>query len=166
LVSNKKHLEETSRLGGELIKTRHDNNKKVSELEKEIKRLEVELAETNKKLNDKSEKLRKAGKQSPRKISDTNKIKTLEKRVSELEEKLKEKDEYIEQLHEITSKKNGQKVGRKSKATDENIAEITRLHNEGYSYSQIAKIFTQTTGENISKSTVAKIAKVHFASTN
>jgi transposase len=66
-------------------------------------------------------------------------------------------NEYMVELHQIVVKPSGRKVGRKSKATEENVAEIMRLHNEGVSYSQIAKYITENTGEKISKSTVANI---------
>jgi predicted RNase H-like nuclease (RuvC/YqgF family) len=164
-LKNKELEAENARLKREIVEIKADKTNesalqdmvKIAHLNGEIECLKAELAEISKSLEIKSEELRKAGKQSPRKISDVNKIKNLEKKVVELEEKLIEKDEYIEQLHEITLKKNSRKVGRKSKATDENIIEITRLHNEGHSYSQIAKHITENTGEKISKSTVANI---------
>jgi hypothetical protein len=83
--------------------------------------------------------------------------------ISELKNLLYKKEEYIKELtarlenQTKTSTKN--KAGRKSKATDENVAEITRLRNEGYSYAGIAKIITESSGEYICKSTVANIIK-------
>jgi predicted RNase H-like nuclease (RuvC/YqgF family) len=83
-------------------------------------------------------------------------------------ESLKSKvQEYENQIKKLTAKinvfenpiHNERGAGRKSKATDENVAEISRLRTEGYSYSQIANILTENSGEYISKSTVAKIAK-------
>jgi predicted RNase H-like nuclease (RuvC/YqgF family) len=157
LISNKKHLEEISQLNKELIKTRREYSSRVIELELKIKLLNSELAEANEKLNEKSEELKKAGNFKRQKIMDSGKINIFEKKISELEEELQEKDKFIEQLHEIASKRSGSKVGRKSKATDENVAEISRLRDEGYSYAGIAKIIIENTGEKISKSTVANI---------
>jgi len=162
LVSKKQHIKETSKLGGELIRVRHESNKQIREFKAEIEHLKAELTETTEKLNERTAELEKAGSLKRQKTTDAGKIK-------KLEAKLKEKDEYIEKLHAqvdelITERhqhfiKVKSKVGRKSKATDENVAEITRLRDEGYSYSQIAEIITENSGEYICKSTVANIVQ-------
>jgi len=100
----------------------------------------------------------------------------LKNEIELLKTKLKEKD-YINQmiinnndellkriadLEEILNVRNTRRAGRKSKATDENIAEIKRLYEKGYSYSQIAMILYWNTGESISKSTIAKIIKEYI----
>jgi len=160
LVSKKQHIKETSKLGGELIRVRQEHNKRISELKAEIEHLKAEVSETTEKLNERTAELEKAGNFKRQKTTDTGKIKRLEA-------KLKEKDEYIEELHaqvdELITERHQHfiraksKAGRKSKATDENLAEITRLRDEGYSYSQIAEIITENSGEYICKSTVANI---------
>ena len=162
MVSKKQHIKETSKLGGELIRVRHEHNKRIGELKVEIEHLKAELSETTEKLNERTAELEKVGNFKRQKTTDAGKIKRLEA-------KLKEKDEYIEELHAqvdelITERhqhfiKVKSKVGRKSKATDENVAEITRLRDEDYSYSQIAEIITENSGEYICKSTVANIIK-------
>ncbi|MCL2638885.1 MAG: helix-turn-helix domain-containing protein [Oscillospiraceae bacterium] len=180
-LKNKELEAENARLKQELAEIIEDRTResslkdmiKIAKLNKEIRRLETELAETIEKLNERAVELEKADSFKKQKTADAGKIKRLEA-------KLKEKDEYIEQLHTqveelmvekhqlyyIKDNMNKSKVGRKSKATEENIAEIARLHNEGFSYSQIAKYITENSKENISKSTVAKIAKAHFSSIN
>jgi chromosome segregation ATPase len=166
LISNKKYLEEISQLNRELIKTRREYSSRVIELELKIKLLNSELAETHKNLNEKIAELEKINFNKKQKTTNAGNIK-------KLEEKLREKDKYIEQLHarecELMAEKHQlynivdgigkNKAGRKSKATEENVAEIIRLRNEGYSYGGIAKIITESSGEYICKSTVANIIK-------
>jgi len=95
--------------------------------------------------------------------------------VNQSSRELREKDEYINELRkenerlkqklrlaeQNTPSHNARGAGRKSKATPENIAEVLRLRNEGYSYGNIADAITRATGEYICKSTVAKIAWEH-----
>jgi hypothetical protein len=73
------------------------------------------------------------------------------------------KEEYIRELTTRLENQvkypNVSKAGRKSKATDANVAEVLRLHKIGHSYSNIAKIITENSGEYICKSTVANIIK-------
>jgi len=88
-------------------------------------------------------------------------------RINELEKEVQKKDRLIKRLRaQINEFKqvqsNLRKAGRKSKATEENKAEIFRLREEGYSYAQIAEFITENSGEYISKSTVAKITKEYY----
>jgi DNA-binding NarL/FixJ family response regulator len=90
-------------------------------------------------------------------------IERCERDVSELKNLLYKKEEYIQKLKaQIENPEKTEpphKAGRKPKMSPDDMAEVLRMHEEGFSYSQIAKNLTETSGEYICKSTVANIIK-------
>ena len=87
----------------------------------------------------------------------SSQINQLKSDYSKLIKENKSLKNQLQKIKEPPKIHNEHGAGRKSKATTENVAEILQLRSERYSYSQIANILTENSGEYISKSTVAKI---------
>ena len=144
---NKKHYE------AEIENLRHEN----SILQYDVSKLKKELVEKDKQLQ---ERRNYKGQAMVERLRDGSRINELEKEVQKKDRLIKRLRAQINEFKQVQS--NLRKAGRKSKATEENKAEIFRLREEGYSYAQIAEFITENSGEYISKSTVAKITKEYY----
>jgi len=93
----------------------------------------------------------------------------MEQEIADLKKELKQKDSTIRYLKNVNTElerqlksqpakiHNERGAGRKSKITSEMIAEIKALRQKNLSFSQIAKVCSQSSGVTISKSSVYKI---------
>lgn len=106
---------------------------------------------------------------SPQEIrSENGKLKIELRERDELIKKLQDeidnlRVEYQQALEDNPPRKhNERRAGRKSKITIENAKIIARLFYEGHSFSEIADLYTQETGEKISKSTVDRVTKTYI----
>ena len=94
-----------------------------------------------------------------------------QKEITDLKEALRRKNSTIKHLNNVVAdlrskleahpKKNHNErgVGRKPKVTPEMIIEVKKLRQKNLSISEIAKIYSQNSGNTISKSSVYKIIK-------
>jgi predicted RNase H-like nuclease (RuvC/YqgF family) len=87
----------------------------------------------------------------------------MKKEIERLKAEIQEKDELItelqSQLEQPQKIYNERGAGRKTKITNEMIVEVLMLRQEGHGFSKIAKLYSENTGEKISKATVDKITK-------
>jgi predicted RNase H-like nuclease (RuvC/YqgF family) len=87
----------------------------------------------------------------------------MKREIERLKAEIKEKDLLIAELQ--SQLENPQKIynergaGRKTKITNEMVVEVLNLRQEGYGFSKIAKLYSESTGISISKATVDKITK-------
>jgi len=100
-----------------------------------------------------------------------NRIPVLQKEVSDLKEVLRKKDSTIRHLNNVVANlrkqleskpqkiHNERGAGRKSKITTEMVAEVMNLRHKNLSIAEIAKVYSQNSDNQISKSSVYKIIK-------